>query len=219
MTTGSRFLLLFFMAPLAVLAQHAILISDDHEGTVLRFDFSDPMLQEVETPSGLALIPRVLDDTPLLRAGAPDLSKVDVTLLIGHDGGTMLEVVDVQFSDMQVDLVAPSKGNLYRNIDPATVPFEQGDLYGEDGFFPSEPAVLRTPFVERGLRGQAVWAHPLPIQPGHRGAARLPVNHRPRGGDGGGRGQCGPGHRSPHTRIGCARIGPLHQCGDGNGAL
>ena len=57
-------------------AQNATLLSDDHEGIVVRFDFSDPILNEVITADGVATRPRVLEDTPLLRAGAPDLSRL-----------------------------------------------------------------------------------------------------------------------------------------------
>ena len=147
------------------MAQNATLVADNHEGTVVRFDFSDPVFEEVSTPDGVAIIPRVLGDTPLLRAGAPDLSKADATLLIGANAGTALEIVEVAFTDIQGVSIAPSKGNLYRNVDPATVPFEQGAVYEEDGFFPAQAAVLRTPFVERGLRGQSIWAHPFQYNP------------------------------------------------------
>ena len=146
-------------------AQNVSLLSDDHEGIVVRFDFSDPQLQEVETPQGPAFIPRVLGDTPLLRAGAPDLSKVDATVLIAPEGGTALEILESAFIDIPEVDIAPSKGNLYRNVDPANVPFEYGAAYGTDAFQPSAAASLRTPFVERGLRGQTIWAHPFQYNP------------------------------------------------------
>ena len=133
-----------------IMAQQATLIADDHDGIVIRFDFSDPVLSEVVTPEGNAIIPRVLGDSPLLRAGAPDLSKVDATVLIGAASGTALEVIDSEYTEVPGVNVAPSKGNLYRNVDPATVPFEEGAVYAQDGFFPAEAAALRTPFVERG---------------------------------------------------------------------
>jgi len=90
-------------------AQNVSLLSDDHEGIVVRFDFSDPQLQEVETPQGPAFIPRVLGDTPLLRAGAPDLSKVDATVLIAPEGGTALEILESAFIDIPEVDIAPSK--------------------------------------------------------------------------------------------------------------
>ena len=145
----------------SAVAQNATLVSDDAEGIVIRFEFSDPILNAVETDMGEAVIPRVLGDTPLLRAGAPDVSKVDATVIIDAASGTALEVIDVEFQDIPNVEVAPSKGNLYRNVTPADVPFEQGSVYGEDQFFPAQVASLQSPFVQRGVRGQSVWAFPF----------------------------------------------------------
>ena len=146
-------------------AQNATLLSDDHDGIVVRFDFSDPILHEVTTPDGVAVMPRVLGDTPMLRAGAPDLSKVDATVMIGATVGTALEIVETEFVDLTEVDVVPSKGNLYRNVDPATVPFTEGAVYVEDAFYPQSVAALQTPFVQRGVRGQSIWANPFQYNP------------------------------------------------------
>ena len=154
-------LILFAGCLSTAMAQNATLIADDHNGIVVRFDFSDPILNEVETEEGVAMLPRVIGDTPLLRAGAPDVSKVDATLMIGAQAGTALEVIETEFVEFTDVEVAPSKGNLYRNVDPATVPYTRGAVYGEDAFYPETPAALQTPFVQRGVRGQSIWAFPF----------------------------------------------------------
>jgi len=82
-------------------AQNATLLADDHDGIVVRFDFSDPILHQVTTPDGVAVMPRVLGDTPMLRAGAPDLSKVDATVMIDAAVGTALEVIETAYVDLQ----------------------------------------------------------------------------------------------------------------------
>ena len=158
--TALAALVLFAWTGSTAMAQTATLVSDDHDGIVVRFDFSDPELQEVET-DGTFLRPRVAGDTPLLRAGAPDLSKVDATLVIGAQTGTALEVIDAEYVEFNDVAVVPSKGNLYRNVDPADVPFEQGAPYTQDAFYPATPAAIQTPFVQRGVRGQSVWAYPF----------------------------------------------------------
>ena len=100
-------LLIFAGTATLCTAQNATLIADDHDGIVVRFDFSDPILHEVNTPDGVALMPRVLDDTPLLRDGAPDLSKVDATVIIDASVGTALEIVETEFVDFTDVEVAP----------------------------------------------------------------------------------------------------------------
>lgn len=157
-------LLLAGMTAQAV-AQNATLIADDHDGIVVRFDFSDPQFHEVETENGVAILPRVADDTPLLRAGAPDVSKVDATLMIAAQSGTALEVLEVEYVEFTDMDVAPSKGNLYRNVDPSEVAYAEGPVYSEDAFYPAEVAALQTPFVQRGVRGQSIWAFPFQYNP------------------------------------------------------
>jgi len=160
-------LALLFIACIAAVgsAQNATLVSDDHDGIMIRFDFSDPILHEVQTEDGSAILPRVLGDTPLLRAGAPDVSKVDATLMIDAAVGTSLEIIETEFVEFDDVEVVPSKGNLYRNVDPATVPHTEGAAYGQDAFYPETPAALQTPFVQRGVRGQSVWAFPFQYNP------------------------------------------------------
>ena len=133
--TALAALVMFAWMGSTAMAQTTTLVSDDHDGIVVRFDFSDPELQEVETEDGIFLRPRVAGDTPLLRAGAPDLSKVDATLMIGAQTGTALEVIDAEYVEFNDVAVVPSKGNLYRNIDPADVPFVQGAPYTQDAFY------------------------------------------------------------------------------------
>ena len=158
-------LLLFAGTWSAAYAQNATLISDDHDGIVVRFEFSDPQLGEVAMEDGMAILPRVVGDTPLLRAGAPDVSKVDATLMIAPQTGTALEIIDVEFVEMADVEVVPSKGNLYRNVNPEDVAYAKGAVYQQDAFYPASPAALQTPFVQRGVRGQSVWAFPFQYNP------------------------------------------------------
>ena len=51
------------------------------------------------------------------------------------------------FTDYQNVLIAPSKGNLYRNVNPDEVQFQFGDAYVKDEFFPGKTAELMEPFV------------------------------------------------------------------------
>ncbi len=61
--------------------------------------------------------------------------------------------------------VAPSKGNLFRNRRPSTMPFEYSEVYREDTFFPGALAELQRPFLFRQTRGQALWLYPVQYNP------------------------------------------------------
>ena len=178
-------LLLFAGTWSAAHAQNATLISDDHDGIVVRFEFSDPQLGEVATEDGMAILPRVVGDTPLLRAGAPDVSKVDATLMIAAQTGTALEVIDVEFIEMANVDVVPSKGNLYRNVNPEDVAYAKGAVYEQDAFYPRFPC--RIAIAVRPARHS--WTErvglPVPIQPGIQGASCAFFHHGSHRGDGG----------------------------------
>ncbi|MBK7526949.1 MAG: T9SS type A sorting domain-containing protein [Sphingobacteriales bacterium] len=61
--------------------------------------------------------------------------------------------------------VAPSKGSLSRQINPADVPFTYGAAYNKSAFYPEEIATLRKPYILRDFRAQTLIVHPFQYQP------------------------------------------------------
>ena len=51
-------------------------------------------------------------------AGAPDLLKISTSLIIPDDAEMKTEIISKSFIDYPNINMAPSKGNLYRNMDP-----------------------------------------------------------------------------------------------------
>ena len=144
---------------------HATLLGDAGQGTILKFDFADPSFKEVSTQYGDAIIPSVGDDLPLLEKGAPSLTKSYVAIMIDGQSNTEVEIISSVYTDYNDIEIAPSKGNLFRNVDPNYVAFAKGPVYNEDAFYPSELATLSDPYIQRGVRGQAVWAYPMQYNP------------------------------------------------------
>lgn len=141
---------------------HATLLGDGDQGTVLEFTFDAPNFQVVD---GDLVIPRIGNDHPIMHKGAPDLSKSSVTILLDADSHTEVEILDMSYSDYTDMDIAPSKGNLFRNVEPSDVPLTFGPQYDADEFFPGQIASLQSPFVQSGVRGQAVWAYPMQYNP------------------------------------------------------
>ena len=144
---------------------HATLLGDAGQGTILKFDFADPSFMEVSTPEGEAIIPSVGDDLPMLVKGAPSLTKSYVAIMIDGQSRTEVEILNSTYTDYDNIDIAPSKGNLFRNVEPSDVEFVKGPQYEEDIFFPSNLATLNTPYIQRGVRGQAVWVYPMQYNP------------------------------------------------------
>ncbi|NQV14195.1 T9SS type A sorting domain-containing protein [bacterium] len=103
--------------------------------------------------------------TPILKAGAPDLPKYYRSVIIPDDAHMRLTVEVIAFQDIPLENLVPSKGNLSRTINPASVQFQFGEEYQNDAFYPEQIATLSDPYVMRDLRGAVVQIHPFRYNP------------------------------------------------------
>lgn len=143
------------------LATTTELVNTTARTTTIRFTPGAPALVPVNTPRGQEFIVTVDEGTPLLRVGAPDLNKLTESVIIPNAGQTNVVVVSARYHDVANVAVAPSKGNLYRDQDPATVPYTYGEEYTTNAFYPSSEVELRAPYCLRDYRGQAVVVYPF----------------------------------------------------------
>jgi hypothetical protein len=128
------------------------------------------------TLDGYELDPVAVDDADAYRvvagserrilvAGAPDLPSAVRSVAIPDEACATAEVVGVDYVDLEGVAIAPSKGNLARTVDPATVPFEHGPEYAEDAFYPEALVELGSPYILRDVRGVAVDVRPFRYNP------------------------------------------------------
>jgi hypothetical protein len=141
------------------------LVSSNVNTSTFTVKFDGFLKQEVSTPRGNAFVIGLEKATPVLKKGAPDLPKTTASLVIPDAGSMSVQVTGEKFTVVENILVAPSKGNLTRDIDPLTVPYEYGDEYSLDSYFPGELAELRKPYLIREMRGQAVVIYPFQYNP------------------------------------------------------
>lgn len=97
--------------------------------------------------------------------GAPKLPKFSTSVLLPAKGNAQLVVEYDGYYEIDNAQVAPSKGNLKRNTDPASVVYEFGPAYTQNAFFPGNLAVASDPFVLRELRGQTITFYPYQYNP------------------------------------------------------
>jgi len=162
--------ILYCLSVTAVVAQakseaRVSVLAKSKTETTLRFSLNNADRLEVTTPQGPAYVLSMDQGTPLLQKGAPDVPKFATSLLIPGTGNMAVEIVDAEYQDFPNVAVAPSKGDLKRTIDPATVPYEYGSVYEHDAFFPGRLSDLQQPFVMRDARGQALWLYPVQYNP------------------------------------------------------
>lgn len=104
-------------------------------------------------------------ESQLLTAGAPDLPHVCRAIIIPDDAAMKVNVLASDYVEFTDFLVAPSKGNLLRTVNPEDVPYEFGDVYASGDFFPSDLAKLNEPHIMRDWRGTVVELQPFQYNP------------------------------------------------------
>jgi hypothetical protein len=141
------------------------LIRSTSAENIISFKPAQLTQQEVITPSGVGYTIKFDKSTLILEKGAPELGKLTSSVIIPDYANMEVQVVSSHYTDYPNIDIAPSKGVIYRNVDPATVPLTYGEVYSKNEFFPSVLAELRTPYILRDFRAQTVVTYPVQYNP------------------------------------------------------
>ena len=129
------------------------LVSSSEQQIIIDFSLGGFSLNKVNTPNGVQQIVTVPKMASMLEAAAPDLPQFPVPTIIGDLAEMEVNVTKSDFTDYQNVVIAPSKGNFSRQIDPENVPYTYGEMYNQNAFYPAAQAYLETPYILRDFRG------------------------------------------------------------------
>jgi hypothetical protein len=104
-------------------------------------------------------------ESNLLLEGKPDIPTICRSIVIPDTSKMKIDVVSTTYEEYDDILIAPSKGNLLRTVNPDDVDFEFGEVYNIDAWFPEDIASLRDPYIIRDFRGQVVEIYPIQYNP------------------------------------------------------
>ena len=141
------------------------LVSSTENETVLNFDLTSYNFDDVLTNNGIAKLISAENTTPILKKGMPDLPKFTSSLIIPDKSLMKVKIISSNFIEIKDINIAPSKGNLTRDINPNDVAYEYGKAYTKDAFYPSNIAVLNDAYIMRDYRGQALQVTPFQYNP------------------------------------------------------
>lgn len=141
------------------------LISSNIENSVIEFNFDGFKFKDVNTGNKTDNTLVLGNSTPMLIAGAPDLLKLTSSVIIPDKAKMKIKVEEALYKEYSNIDIAPSKGNLTRDIDPSTVPFDYGKVYQKDMFYPGKLADIRNPYIFRDYRGQTIITYPFQYNP------------------------------------------------------
>ncbi len=140
-------------------------VSSNIQTTVVNFNLSGFYLNSVQTPNGEASIATVDMASQILEEAAPDLAKLDASIIIPDEAEMQINLLSSSFRDFPNVIIAPSKGNFTRDIDPSTVPYRWGRVYQMDRFYPEILTDMREPYIMKDYRGQTILTYPFQYNP------------------------------------------------------
>ena len=141
------------------------LLSSDVETSVIKVCIPGFYLRNVNENKKISKIIEIPNSARMLKATCPDLVSIASSIIIPDDGKMSYEIVSSSYVDYPGINMAPSKGNLFRNINPEDVPYQRGKVYSKNRFFPGNLVSLRDPYILRDYRGQSVVFYPFQYNP------------------------------------------------------
>ncbi|MFC2151436.1 C25 family cysteine peptidase [Bacteroidota bacterium] len=165
-----------YLLTLLFVFSYGLIFSQDKSSTIeyseiskgkaeIKFELGNYSEKIVKTNLGLAVIYSIEDGSKLKIKSAPDLPKVSKSIIIPDKKDIEIVVKNKEYFEIEDVLIAPSKGVISREKNPADIPFEFGEIYNQNIFFPEEMAELGDPYILRDFRGQVIEFNPFQYNP------------------------------------------------------
>lgn len=102
---------------------------------------------------------------PVLSAGVPEMLESAVSLIIPANSNPTAEIIDEDYLIIDNFNLAPSKGKLYRNIDPNTIPYSRSKVYAKNQYLYNDSIEIGSAYQLRDYYGIAVKFFPFAYNP------------------------------------------------------
>ena len=170
-------LALVFALPVLALAASTVAVSDypevvsarvvesDVQRTVLQYDIGSFTKTPVDIDGELFYSVELGGESPSKEQGLPQLPNICRSIVIPDNAEMAVRVVSSHYVDYPNLPVAPSKGYITRDIDPATVAYSFDPFYSSSEWYPSGLAYAREPYIMRDVRGTVVVVNPMQYNP------------------------------------------------------
>jgi hypothetical protein len=137
------------------------IVSSEIENTIVEFNLAGFNQKSVYINDNEYLIISFPTSASNLESGYPDIPSVSKSIIIPNNGLMKTEILGVEYIEYDNILIAPSKGNISREINPSSIDYFFNDIYLSDTYYPENGVNLREPYVLRDFRGQAITFYPF----------------------------------------------------------
>jgi hypothetical protein len=136
--------------------------------TTLEIDCPKVNLGETQVLGAKAITVTAEDASLSYDKDAPVLPRYTAMVMVDPAKRPVFQVTSLQSEVVELDArVVPSKGNFTRNISPDEVPFNFGEAYAKDAWYPSDDSMVSMgePFIFREIRGVNLVVNPVQYNP------------------------------------------------------
>lgn len=141
------------------------LLSSSYDNVVVRVDYLGYSTAMVDV-NGVPMQNLVMDGAdPLLVKGNPELLHSTFSLITPENGNPEIQIIDEQYSEVSDFELAPSKGMLYRNVDPETVPYQKNSSYNTPRYILGSAASVGNSYILRDFHGTVINTYPFDYNP------------------------------------------------------
>ena len=156
--------LLCFFSSFAQNIQFTLLQSSDQE-VVIRVDFPDFSTRSVMVDNQQMSLLTMSEAYPINEVGNPQLLQTATSLMIPENSAPSVEILHSSFHIVNGFELAPSKGTLYRNINPQDIPYQKGPAYLQDKMFYNDSVTLGDSYQLHDYHGIPVRFYPFAYNP------------------------------------------------------
>jgi hypothetical protein len=143
----------------------ASLVSSNIQTTKIHFSLDGYFQTPIRTHLGTEMIIGSHRGVGIDQKAAPDLGKLYADIIIPDMDQMQVKVLRADYTEYHNIFVAPSKGSFSRQINPEDIPFEYGEVYTQNEFWPGKLAQLEDPYIMRDFRGQTITVFPFQYNP------------------------------------------------------
>jgi len=94
--------------------------------------------------------------------GFAELPYLNASLILASDKNVSLEIIEGDYTEISLpNPLLPSRGVIYRDQDPSTVPYEISPRSIKDEWYPNNLAQNTEPFIVKDFRGTTVYVYPF----------------------------------------------------------
>lgn len=122
--------------------------SNDNEFTIIDFTLNNFRLDKKETPNGTFSKIQLDKAIPYEKKGWPEIPFSSITIE-SNNSDAKIEITEIKFHEIQLDFpLIPSRGTIYRNQNPDSIPYLMSAETINDELYPKEIALFE-PFQFR----------------------------------------------------------------------